>query len=70
MATWTKQVLAEYPNFNIVGEEWTLNPAIVSYWQKGKINSDGYECFLPGLMDFPLQNAVSDRVEKMKENLE
>ena len=59
MATWTKQVLIEYPNFNIVGEEWTTNPAIVSYWQKGKINSDGYECFLPGLMDFPLQNAVS-----------
>jgi len=59
MATWTKQVLEEYPNFNIVGEEWTMNPAIVSYWQKGKINSDGYECYLPSLMDFPLQNAVS-----------
>ena len=59
MATWTKQVLIEYPNLNIVGEEWTMNPAIVSYWQKGKKNSDGYECFLPGLMDFPLQNAVS-----------
>ena len=59
MATWTKQVLNEYPNFNIVGEEWTMNPAIVSYWQKGKINTDGYECYLPSLMDFPLQNAVS-----------
>ncbi len=59
MATWTKQVLNEYPNFNIVGEEWTMNPAIVSYWQKGKINSDGYQCYLPSLMDFPLQNAVS-----------
>lgn len=59
MTTWTKEVLEEYPNFNIVGEEWTMNPAIVSYWQKGKINSDGYECYLPSLMDFPLQNAVS-----------
>ncbi|KAF0237576.1 MAG: alpha amylase catalytic [Prolixibacteraceae bacterium] len=64
MATWTKEVLAEYPNFNIVGEEWALNPAIVSYWQKGKINSDGYECFLPGLMDFPLQNAASEGLRK------
>jgi len=36
-----------------------MNPAIVSYWQKGKINTDGYKCYLPGLMDFPLQNAVS-----------
>jgi glycosidase len=59
MATWTKQVLDEYPNFNIVGEEWALNPAIVSYWQKGKMNPDGYKCDLPSLMDFPLQNAVS-----------
>ena len=66
MATWTKEVLAEYPNFNIVGEEWALNPAIVSYWQKGKINSDGYECFLPGLMDFPLQNAVSEGLRKQE----
>jgi glycosidase len=59
MAIWTEKVLEEYPHFNIVGEEWSLNPAIVSYWQKGKKNIDGYECFLPSLMDFPLQDAVS-----------
>lgn len=58
MADWTRRVLEEYPGFNIVGEEWSLNPAIVSYWQKGKMNADGYECFLPSLMDFPLQNAA------------
>jgi len=60
MAEWTARVLDEYPDFNIVGEEWSMNPAIISYWQKGKVNSDGYECYLPGLMDFPLQNAVSE----------
>lgn len=59
MAEWTKQVLEEYPNFNIVGEEWSLNPAITSYWQLGKHNADGYQCYLPSLMDFPLQHAVS-----------
>ncbi len=59
MAEWTKRVLAEYPDFNIVGEEWSMNPGIVSYWQKGKVNTDGYQCFLPSLMDFPLQNAAS-----------
>ncbi len=59
MAVWTEKVLEEYPDFNIVGEEWSLNPAIVSYWQKGKNNIDGYHCSLPGLMDFPLQDAVS-----------
>ncbi|MGF7140342.1 glycoside hydrolase family 13 protein [Roseimarinus sediminis] len=59
MSEWTWRLLAEYPNFNIVGEEWSLNPAIVSYWQKGKHNADGYQCHLPSLMDFPLQAAVS-----------
>jgi glycosidase len=60
MTEWTKQVLEEYPNFNIVGEEWTSNPAIVSYWQRGKNNSDGYKCHLPSLMDFPLQEAAAN----------
>ena len=59
MDDWTTRVLEEYPNFNIVGEEWSMNPAIVSYWQKGKQNSDGYRCNLPSLMDFPVQNAAS-----------
>ncbi|NOR74670.1 MAG: alpha-amylase [Draconibacterium sp.] len=59
MADWTLKVLSEYPNFNIVGEEWSMNPAMVSYWQKGKNNADGYKCYLPSLMDFPLQDAVS-----------
>jgi len=60
MAEWTKRVLEEYPNFNIVGEEYTTNPAIVSYWQKGQTNTDGFQCDLPSLMDFPLQNAVAN----------
>lgn len=63
MSEWTQRVLKEYPGFNIVGEEWSLNPAIVSYWQKGKYNTDGYQCHLPSLMDFPLQNAVSSALK-------
>ncbi|MFO7852427.1 MAG: glycoside hydrolase family 13 protein [Bacteroidota bacterium] len=59
MAEWNRRVSKEYPHFNIVGEEWSLNPAIVSYWQKGQDNKDGYEGELPSLMDFPLQDAVS-----------
>lgn len=54
LAKWSKAVMEEYPNFNIVGEEWTANPITVSYWQKGKINADGYTSDLPSLMDFPL----------------
>lgn len=58
MAEWTRRMLEEYPDFYMVGEEWAMNPAIVSYWQKGKVNVDGYVSELPGLMDFPLNNAV------------
>ncbi|MCA9733500.1 MAG: glycoside hydrolase family 13 protein [Deferribacteres bacterium] len=59
LAKWVKRIMKEYPNFNIVGEEWSPNPAIVSYWQKGKINANGYNSPLPSLMDFPIQQAMS-----------
>ncbi|MEO0330734.1 MAG: cyclomaltodextrinase C-terminal domain-containing protein, partial [Bacteroidota bacterium] len=49
----------EYPNFNIVGEEWSPNPAIVAHWQGGKVNPNGYTSCLPSVMDFPLQIALT-----------
>ncbi|WP_276495736.1 glycoside hydrolase family 13 protein [Pontibacter litorisediminis] len=59
MSNWTRRVMEEYPNFNIVGEEWSLNPAIVAYWQRGKHNPNGYVSYLPSLMDFPVQAALA-----------
>lgn len=58
LTAWTKAIMDEYPHFNIVGEEWTTNPAIASYWQRGKINQDGYTSSLPSVMDFPLQESL------------
>jgi glycosidase len=58
MAEWTRRVMLEYPHFNVVGEEWTDNPAAVAYWQRGQVNRDGYVSDLPSLMDFPLQSAL------------
>lgn len=58
MADWTCQVLNEYPKFNIVGEQWHTNPSLVSYWQRGKKNENGYTSCLPSLMDFPIQDAI------------
>jgi glycosidase len=58
MTEWTRRVMVEYPEFNIVGEEWTSNFAAVAYWQRGKINHDGYVSYLPSLMDFPLQESM------------
>lgn len=65
MSDWTKKVMDEYPNFNIVGEEWNTNPAAVAFWQKGKTNPNGYTSYLPSLMDFLTQNAI---VQSMNEN--
>lgn len=58
LAAWTKTILDEYPNFNIVGEEMTNNIAQTSYWQIDKVNFDGYKSYLPSLMDFALNNAI------------
>ena len=60
MSDWTCAVMDEYPNFNICGEEWSLSPIILAYWQDGKINPDGYTSCLPGLLDFPIQSAFID----------
>ncbi|MDZ7774873.1 MAG: hypothetical protein U5L09_04285 [Bacteroidales bacterium] len=27
--------MEEYPNFNIVGEEWSPDPAVLAKWQRG-----------------------------------
>lgn len=55
MAEWSRRIMEEYPNFNMVGEEWSASPNVVSYWQRGKQNADGYVSHLPGVFDFPLQ---------------
>jgi glycosidase len=60
MAEWNRRVLKEYPDFNIVGEEWSMNPALISYWQKGQSNHDGYDGEIPSMLDFPLGNAVKE----------
>jgi glycosidase len=56
---WSRRLLQEFPKFGIVGEEWSESPAVVSYWQRGKQNSDGLGAALPHLFDFPLQAALS-----------
>lgn len=60
MTEWTRRIMAEYPDFNMVGEEWSPSPAIVSYWQRGKNNHDGYQSSMPSLMDFPLQIKLAE----------
>ncbi len=67
MRDWSCAIMNEYPDFNIVGEEWSENPAIISYWQRGKNNPDGYTSCLPSLMDFPLQSALIRGLNEKKD---
>ncbi|HEX9826460.1 MAG TPA: glycoside hydrolase family 13 protein [Flavobacteriaceae bacterium] len=64
LATWTKAILDEYPNFNIAGEEMYRIVAQTSYWQKDKKNFDGYQSYLPTLMDFLLNDNVVSSLNK------
>lgn len=58
LSEWGRRIMQEYPNFNIVGEEWSPNPLIVSYWQAGKQNKDGYVSYTPSMLDFPIYDAL------------
>lgn len=55
---WTCRIMNEYPNFSLVGEEWSTNPLVAAYWQKGKQNSTGYNGCMKSTMDFPMQAAL------------
>ena len=60
IAKWTKAVMDEYPDFNIVGEVWMHDQAQISYWQKdSQIGAiEHYNSYLPAVMDFTLHDAV------------
>ncbi|MGS2725343.1 glycoside hydrolase family 13 protein [Psychroserpens sp. BH13MA-6] len=64
MSDWAGAIMMEYPNFSIVGEEWSYNPLLIGYWQDGANNRDGYDSNLKSPMDFAMQAKV---VEAMNE---
>lgn len=58
IAEWTRLILEEYPKLNIVAECWHSSASVVSYWLGNNKNKDGYNSYLPSVMDFPLQEAI------------
>ena len=60
LSAWANAVLKEYPDFAMVGEEWSANPATVAHWQRGKVNPDGHVPAMPSMMDFPIHIALRD----------
>ena len=60
LSQWAKAVMDEYPDFDMVGEEWSPNPAIVAHWQRGKANASGHVPHMTSMMDFPGHIALRD----------
>ncbi len=54
MSDWGKAILAEYPNFFMVGEAWLSNPSWVAGYQSKSPAAVNYDSHLPSVFDFPL----------------
>lgn len=64
MSQWCKEVLDEYPYFNIVGETWLNSNVLVSYWQKDSRLAAPLNSNLPTVMDFPLQALINQAFDE------
>lgn len=64
MSQWCKEVLDEYPYFNIVGETWLNSNMLVSYWQKDSKLAAPLNSNLPTVMDFPLQALMNQAFDE------
>lgn len=64
MSQWCKEVLDEYPYFNIVGETWLNSNVLVSYWQKDSKLAAPLNSNLPTVMDFPLQALINQAFDE------
>jgi glycosidase len=64
MARWAKEVIDEYPTFNIVGEAWVNYIPTTAYWQKDMKNADKYQSYLPSVTDFAFCAAVPQAVHE------
>ena len=60
MAQWMKELDAEYPNFNTVGETWVTEPAYTAAWQKDSKADAGFpNSYLKTVMDFSFFDKLS-----------
>lgn len=68
LSAWGKAILDEYPDFSMVGEEWSAHPGTVAHWQRGKVNADGHVPWMPSMMDFPIHTALRSALVEAEGN--
>ncbi len=64
MSNWAGAIMEEYPQFSIVGEEWSYNPLLIAYWLSEANNRDGYQSNLSHAMDFAMQQFIVDGLKE------
>jgi neopullulanase len=57
---WSAAIKREYPRVNVLGELFDGDPALLSYFQKGRAGQDGIDTGIDTLYDFALHYAIRD----------
>src|ERR1044072_3754392 len=57
---WSAAIKHEYPRVNVLGELFDGDPALLSYFQKGRAGQDGIDTGIDTLYDFALHYAIRD----------
>ena len=61
---WTAAIKREYPTVNVLGELFDGDPALLAYFQRGKVGHDRIDTGIDTLYDFALFYAVRDAFAK------
>ena len=64
LSNWAGTIMNEYPNFSIVGEEWSYNPLLIGYWQNDPSAKQGYVSNLTSTMDFAMLDNIKKAVSE------
>lgn len=67
MSDWAKTILEIYPSFNIVGEVWKGEPAILAKYQTNTFFPREYDSNLPIVTDFAFRDVLFDYLLGKKE---
>jgi glycosidase len=57
---WSAAIKREYPHVNVLGELFDGDPALLSYFQKGRAGHDGIDTGIDTVYDFALHYAIRD----------
>src|ERR1044072_3628699 len=61
---WSSAIHAEYPNVNILGELFDGDPALLAYFQRGRVGHDQIDTGIDTVYDFALHYAIRDAFAK------